>query len=216
MSFKILLVDDHEIMREGLAALLRKHPEYEIVGQAANGRIAMEMVDKLSPDLVIMDIEMPNLNGIDATRRMIAKRPKLKVMALSTHSRRSMIVRMLQAGAAGYMLKESAFSELTEGLKAMREDRTYLCSRVAKVVFSDYVKMLTDPDWTGGDGLTSREREVLQLVSEGHTTKEIAQTLKLSVKTVDSHREHIMDKLGIHNIAGLTKYAVREGLTAPD
>ncbi len=216
MSFKILLVDDHEIMREGLAALLRKHPEYEIAGQAANGRIAMEMVDKLSPDLVIMDIEMPNLNGIDATRRMIANCPELKVMALSTHSRRSMIVRMLQAGAAGYMLKESAFSELTEGLKAMREDRTYLCSRVAKVVFSDYVKMLTDPDWTGGDGLTSREREVLQLVSEGNTTKEIAKALNLSVKTIDSHREHIMEKLGIHNIAGLTKYAVREGLTAPD
>jgi DNA-binding NarL/FixJ family response regulator len=216
MSFKILLVDDHEIMREGLAALLRKHPEYEIVGQAANGRIALEMVDKLSPDLVVMDIEMPNLNGIEATRRMITKRPELKVMALSTHSQRSMIVRMLQAGAAGYMLKESAFPELAEGLKAMREGKTYLCSKVAKVVFSDYVKMLTNPDWTGGDKLTSREREVLQLVAEGNTTKEIAKTLTLSVKTVDSHREHIMDKLGIHNIAGLTKYAIREGLTAPD
>ena len=216
MSFKILLVDDHEIMREGLAALLRKHPEYEIVGQAANGRIAMEMVDKLFPGLVIMDIEMPNLNGIEATRRMIAKHPELKVMALSTHSRRSMIVRMLQAGAAGYMLKESAFPELTEGLKAMREGRTYLCSKVATVVFSDYVKMLTNPDWSGGDELTSRESEVLQLVAEGHTTKEIAKSLNLSVKTIDSHREHIMDKLGIHNIAGLTKYAVREGLTSPD
>ena len=215
MSFKILLVDDHEIMREGLAALLRKHPEYEITGQAANGRIALEMVDEISPDLVIMDIEMPNLNGIDATRRMIAECPQLKVMALSTHAQRSMIVNMLQAGAAGYMLKESAFSELTEGLKAMREGKTYLCSKVAKVVFSDYVKMLTNPNWNGGDGLTSREREVLQLVAEGHTTKDIAKTLALSVKTVDSHREHIMDKLEIHNIAGLTKYAVREGLTGP-
>jgi len=215
MSFKVLLVDDHEIMREGLAALLRKYPEYEVVGQAANGRTAIEMVEKLHPELVIMDIEMPNLNGIDATRRMISKCPELKVMALSTHSRRSMIVKMLQAGAAGYMLKESAFSELAEGLKAMREDRTYLCNKIAKVVFTDYVKMLTNPDWAGGDGLTNREREVLQLVAEGHTTKEIAKSLSLSVKTVDSHREHIMDKLGIHNIAGLTKYAVREGLTAP-
>lgn len=215
MSFKILLVDDHEIMREGLAALLRKHPEYEIVGHAANGRIALEMADELAPDLVLMDIEMPDLNGIDATRRMIAKCPELRVMALSTHAQRLMIVNMLQAGAAGYMLKESAFSELTEGLKAMREGRTYLCSKVAKVVFSDYVKMLTNPNWNGGDGLTSREREVLQLVAEGHTTKEIAKTLDLSAKTVDSHREHIMHKLGIHNIAGLTKYAVREGLTGP-
>lgn len=215
MSFKILLVDDHEIMREGLAALLRKHSEYEIVGHAANGRIALEMADELAPDLVLMDIEMPDLNGIDATRRMIAKCPELRVMALSTHAQRLMIVNMLQAGAAGYMLKESAFSELTEGLKAMREGRTYLCSKVAKVVFSDYVKMLTNPNWNGGDGLTSREREVLQLVAEGHTTKEIAKTLDLSAKTVDSHREHIMHKLGIHNIAGLTKYAVREGLTGP-
>jgi DNA-binding NarL/FixJ family response regulator len=215
MSTRILLVDDHEIMREGLSALLRKNPDYETVGQACDGRAALKMLEELSPDIVIMDIEMPNLNGIDATRQMIAKRPDLKVLALSTHSRRSMVVKMLEAGASGYMLKDSAFSELMEGIKAMDEQRVYLCTRIAKVVFSDYVKMLTNPKWTGGDGLTGREREVLQLVAEGNTTKEIANILHLSVKTVDTHREHIMEKLSIHNIAGLTKYAVREGLTSP-
>jgi DNA-binding NarL/FixJ family response regulator len=202
-------------MREGLSALLRKHPEYETVGQASDGRAALQMVDDMKPDIVIMDIEMPNLNGIDATRQMVSKHPRLKVLALSTHSRRSMVVKMLEAGASGYMLKDSAFSELMEGIQAMSDQRVYLCNRIAKVVFSDYVKMLTNPKWTGGDGLTGREREVLQLVAEGHTTKEIANILHLSVKTVDTHREHIMDKLGIHNIAGLTKYAVREGLTGP-
>ncbi len=201
MSIKVLLVDDHEIMREGLSALLRKHPEYETVGQACDGRAALKMVEELTPDIVIMDIEMPNLNGIDATRQMIAKRPDIKVLALSTHSRRSMVVKMLEAGASGYMLKDSAFSELMEGIKAMTEQRVYLCNRIAKVVFSDYVKMLTNPKWSGGDGLTGREREVLQLVAEGNTTKEIASILCLSVKTVDTHREHIMEKLSIHNIA---------------
>lgn len=215
MSTKVLLVDDHEIMREGLSALLRKHPEYETVGQACDGRAALKMVEQLKPDIVIMDIEMPNLNGIDATRQMISKRPDIKVLALSTHSRRSMVVKMLEAGASGYMLKDSAFGELMEGIKAMSEQRVYLCNRISKVVFSDYVKMLTNPKWTGGDGLTGREREVLQLVAEGNTTKEIANILCLSVKTVDTHREHIMEKLSIHNIAGLTKYAVREGLTSP-
>lgn len=215
MSIKVLLVDDHEIMREGLVALLRRHPKYETVGQAPDGRAAVEMVRRLSPDVVVMDIEMPNLNGIEATRQMMEVNPQIKVMALSTHSRRSMVVKMLQAGAAGYMLKESAFTELMEGIRAMTEGRTYLCSKIAKVVFSDYVKMLTNPKWAGGDSLTSREREVLQLVAEGHTTKEIAGILHLSIKTIDSHREHIMEKLGIHNIAGLTKYAVREGLTSP-
>lgn len=215
MTVKVLLVDDHEIMREGLCALLRKHEEYETVGQACDGRIAVKMVEELSPDIVVMDIEMPNLNGIDATRQMLAKNPNVKVLALSTHARRATVVKMLEAGARGYMLKDSAFTELIEGIAAMAEDRIYLCNKIAKVVFTDYVKMLTNPKWTGGDGLTGREREVLQLVAEGNTTKEIASTLHLSVKTIDTHREHIMEKLGIRNIAGLTKYAVREGLTSP-
>lgn len=213
MSIGILLVDDHEIMREGLCALFKKNDDLEVVGQASDGRIAVEMVYELSPDVVIMDIGMPNLNGIEATRLMLADHPKLKIMALSTHSEGSIVAKMLKAGASGYMLKESAFAELVDGINAMMENKTYLCSKVAKVVFSDYVNLITNPKYAGKDNLTSRERQVLQLVAEGKTTKEIAPALHVSVKTIDSHREHIMEKLDIHNIAGLTKYAIREGLT---
>ena len=215
MGVRILLADDHQIMIEGLCALLRKHPEMETVGQAADGRTAVRMVAELSPDVVIMDIGMPNLNGIEATRQMVAKHPNTKVMALSTHSDGTTVAKMLKAGASGYMLKASAFTELIEGIKAMVDNRTYLCSRIANVIFSDYVNMITNPKWDSGDGLTGREREVLQLVAEGQTTKEIATVLHVNVKTIDSHREHIMSKLNVHNIAGLTKHAIREGLTSP-
>lgn len=215
MGTRILLVDDHEIMREGMCALLRKNEGFDVVGQAADGRKALEMVTELQPDIVIMDIGMPNLNGIDATRQILSQNPKMKVMALSTHSEGTIVAKMIKAGATGYMLKESAFEELIEGLDVMRQGRTFLCTKISKVVFSDYVNIITNPKWIDGDGLSSREREVLQLVAEGHTTKEIAQMLHLSPKTIDSHREHIMEKLSIRNVAGLTKYAIREGITTP-
>ncbi len=215
MPIKILLVDDHEIMREGMCALLKRLPDLEIVGQASDGRSGISLAKEFSPDIVIMDIGMPNLNGIEATRQLLTDNPRLKVMALSTHSDGTIVAKMLKAGASGYMLKESAFSELMEGIAAMMEGKTYLCSRISKVVFSDYVTMLSSPQWPGGETLTSRENEVLQLVAEGKTSKEISQILNVSVKTIDSHREHIMEKLSIHNVAGLTKYAVREGITSP-
>ena len=214
MSTKVLLVDDHKIMREGISALLRRYSEFEVVGQAADGRQALEMVSQLKPDIVIMDVGMPNLNGVDATRQLLSLNPHLKVMALSTHSDGSIVAKMIKAGASGYILKESAFDELIEGLNTLLDDRTFLCNKVSKVVFAEYVGLVTNPKTMTGDGLTNREREVLQLVAEGHTTKEIAEILKLSTKTIDSHREHIMEKLGIRNIAGLTKYAIREGLTS--
>lgn len=214
MSIRILIVDDHEIMREGLVALLRKHDEMEVIGEASDGRGAIQMAQELSPDIVIMDISMPNLNGVEATRRILHKCPNVRILALSTYSDRSMVAKMLKAGAAGYMLKESAFSELIKAIEAMVQNKTYLCTKVANVVLNDYMNMLSDPKRGAGGGLTAREREVLQLVSEGKTTKKIAAELHLSVKTVDSHREHIMDKLNIHNMAGLTKYAIREGLTS--
>jgi len=214
MATKVLLVDDHEIMREGMSALLRKYSEFEVIGLASDGREAIEMVAQLHPDVVIMDVGMPNLNGVDATRQLISAHPNLKIMALSAHSDGSVVVKMIRAGAAGYMLKESAFEELVEGLNTLMEGKTFLCKKISKVVFSEYVDLVSNSKAMKGNGLTNREREVLQLVAEGKTTKEIAELLQLSTKTIDSHREHIMEKLGIRNIAGLTKYAIREGLTS--
>ena len=214
MAVKILLVDDHEIMREGMSALLRKYSQFEVVGQATDGRQALEMASHLNPDVVIMDVGMPNLNGVDATKKLLSLYPDLKIMALSAHSDGSIVGKMIKAGASGYMLKESAFEELIEGLNTLLDGKTFLCKKISKVIFSEYVGMVTNSKKKNIDGLTSREREVLQLVAEGNTTKEIAAVLKLSTKTIDSHREHIMEKLEIRNIAGLTKYAIREGLTS--
>jgi DNA-binding NarL/FixJ family response regulator len=210
---KILLADDHEIMREGLCALLRKHDSFDIVAEAADGRTAVRLAREKKPDIVIIDIGMPNLNGIEATRQVINENPYAKVMALSTHSEMSIVAKALKAGASGYMLKESAFNELIDGINTIKTGKTYLCNKIAEIVFSDYVNMLNNPRFNGFDILSNREKEVLQLVSEGKTTKEIANTLHLSPKTIDSHREHIMDKLGIRSIAELTRYAIKEGLT---
>ena len=212
-SIRILLVDDHEIMREGLCALLSKQGDVKVVGQAADGRKALKMVMDLSPDIVIMDVGMPNLNGIEATRLISTQYPDIKVMALSAHLDVSILAKMLNAGASGYMLKESAFLELMDGINAIVQNNTHLCSRISSAVFDDYTNMQTSPKCSMRDGLSIRESEVLQLVAEGKASKEIAATLQISVKTVESHREHIMNKLGIHNVAGLTKYAVREKLT---
>ncbi len=210
---RVILADDHEIMREGLCALLRRRSDVEVVGQASDGRSAVEMARKEKPDLVIIDIGMPNLNGVDATRLILSENPKTKIMALSTHSDISIVAKAMKAGACGYILKESAFDELATAVETIIKGKTYLCSKIANAVFSDYVSNLSNPKLTNGKLLTGREREVLQLVSEGKTTKEIASELHVSVKTVDSHREHIMNKLGIHSIAELTKYAIREGIT---
>ena len=215
MAVRVLVVDDHEITCEGVSALLRKCEDIQVVGQAPGGRVAIQLVNETSPDVVIMDIGMPNLNGIEATRQLIEHHPTVKVMALSTYSDGPTVDKMFKAGARGYMLKESAFSELLEGLSTMLEGRIFMCSRISKLIFSDYVNIITNPTWTQGNGLSGREREILQLVAEGHASKEIAKQLEISPKTVDSHREHIMEKLGIRNIAGLTKYALRERLTSP-
>jgi DNA-binding NarL/FixJ family response regulator len=213
MAVRTVVVDDHEIMREGIGALLRKCGDIELVGQAGDGRSAVELVIQLRPDLVIMDIGMPKLNGIDATRQMIQLLPDIKVMALSAHADNQIISQMILAGARGYMHKESTFSEMKDGITAMLEGKTFLCSRISKVVFSDYINILTNPNSIETDGLSLREREVLQLVAEGYTSKEIGKIIKLSPKTVETHREHIMNKLKIHTIPGLTKYAVQKGLT---
>ncbi len=212
MSIRILLADDHKIMRDGLRSLLEKQSDMEVVAEAENGRTTVQLAQKLLPDVVIMDIAMPDLNGIEATRQIIATAPSVKVLALSMHSNRAFVTGMLSAGASGYLLKDSAFEELARAIRVIVMNQTYLGLGITKAVVKDYVRHLsaTDPSVPH---LSPKEREVLQLLAEGMTTKQIASRLYVSVKTIETHRQKIMEKLDIHNIAGLTKYAIREGLT---
>lgn len=216
MSIKIFVADDHKVMREGLRTLIEKEPGMEVVGEAENGRIMLKLVQKLSPDVVITDITMPGLNGIDATRQIISENPSAKVIALSMHSDKHFVVGMLRAGASGYLLKECAFEEIAHAIRTVIVNKTYLSPGIATVVIEDYVHRLSTTHSSVPSILTPREREVLQLLAEGKTTKQIASCLHISIKTVETHRQKIKDKLDIHSIAELTKYAIREGLTSLD
>jgi DNA-binding NarL/FixJ family response regulator len=213
MNIKVLLVDDHAIIREGLRSLLEKQPEMEVIADTDDGRKARELVRKLSPNIVIMDITMPGLNGIEATRQITTEFPDVKVIALSIHSKRRYVADMLSAGATGYILKECLFDELVQAIKAVANGGRYLSPRITDVVVSDYVKRLSASADSPFEALKAREREVLQLVAEGKSTKQIALELHVSTKTIEANRRQIMDKLNIHSIAELTKYAIREGLT---
>ena len=213
MPTRVLLVDDHAMIRQGLCSLLEKQPDIEVVGSVEDGRKAVDIARELAPDLVIMDISMPNLNGIDATRKIIGEMGDVKVIALSIHSSRHFVAEMLKAGASGYILKECLFDELVEAIKAVLNGGTYLSPKITGVVIDDYVKRLSTEYQPEGPVLTEREREVLQFLSEGKSTKQIAMQLHVSAKTIESNRRNIMDKLGINSVAELTKYAVREGIT---
>ena len=210
---RILLVDDHAIIRQGLSSLLEKQPDIEVVGSVEDGRQAVDTVRQLAPDLVIMDISMPNLNGIDAARKITEEINGVKIIALSIHSSRHFVAEMLKAGASGYILKECLFDELVEAIKTVLNGGTYLSPKITGVVIDDYVKRLSTQYQPEGPVLTEREREVLQFLSEGKSTKQIAMQLHVSAKTIESNRRNIMDKLGINSVAELTKYAVREGIT---
>jgi DNA-binding NarL/FixJ family response regulator len=214
MSIKILIADDHKIFREGLRALIEKQPGMEIIDEVDNGRKAVQLVRDLLPDVIIMDIAMPNLNGIEATRQIVAKAPSVKVVALSMHSDKRFVVEMLKAGASGYLLKDCAFEELGHAIHAVRANRTYLSPKIADMMIKDSVRLFPKTKLSVFSVLTSRQCEVLQLLSEGKTTSQIAQDLQVSVKTIETYRQQIMDKLDIHSIAELTKYAIREGLTS--
>lgn len=220
MGIRVLLVDDHEIVRKGLTSMLTKEPDIEVVGEASNGREALEQVGLLNPDVVVMDIGMEELNGIEATRQLIADHPTVRVVALSMHSEKRFISEMLAAGATGYMLKDCAFDELATAIRAASEGRAFISPGAAAVVLEDYVQRVGASPGEGGSGqskaLSPREREVLQLICEGLSTKETATRLGLSPKTVETHRRQIMEKLGIFTLVGLTKYAVREGLATLD
>ena len=214
MKTKILLADDHKIMRAGLRSILEKQPDMEILGEAQNGLVALQLAKELRPDLVIMDISMPDLNGIEATRRILAELSGLRVLALSMHSDRGFLIKMLKAGASGYLLKDCASEELIDAVHVIMKNRLYISPAMVDDMVRDYVQMASREDLSAFSVLTARERDVLQRLAEGKSVKEIAHALNISVKTVETFRHRIEDKLHLNSIAELTKYAIREGLTS--
>ena len=216
MKVRILLADDHRIMREGLKALLEKHSSMEVIAEAENGIQTLEIARREKPDVIIMDIAMPDINGIETTRQLKSEMTDIKIVALSMHSDRRFVTEILKAGASAYVLKQSAFEDLEKAIKTVMMNRTFLSADILETVVGDYVSQLSKSEYEAYRQLSNRERQVLQLIAEGNSTKEIAYKLHVSVKTIESHRQNIMAKLSIHNLAGLTKFAVREGLTSLD
>ena len=214
LKIKILLADDHKIMRAGLRSILEKEPDMEILGEAQNGLVALQLAKKLRPDLIIMDISMPDLNGIEATSRILAELSGLRVLALSMHSDRGFLIKMLKAGASGYLLKDCASEELIDAVHVIMKNRLYISPAMVDDMVRGYVQMASREDLSAFSVLTARERDVLQRLAEGKSVKEIAHDLIISVKTVETFRHRIEDKLCLHSIAELTKYAIREGLTS--
>lgn len=214
MIVRILIADDHKIILDGLRSLLEKNNALKVIGQASDGLSAVRLAADLSPDLVIMDISLPGLNGIDATRRILEANPRVKIIALSMHKDGRYIAAALKSGAMGYLLKESAFDELTAAIRTVMKGQCYLSASITDLVIKDYIRHLEKTSSGIFSVLTPREREVLQSLSEGLSTKEIAARLRISIKTVETYRVQIMEKLDIHSVAELTKYAIREGITS--
>lgn len=219
---RILLADDHILMRTGMRSWLQSIPEVEVVGEASDGREALRLIAKVRPDVVLMDVGMPGLNGLDATAQVTKDFPQVHVLILSMHANEEYVVQALRVGARGYLLKDAEPEELGVALKAIRRGKTYLSPQVSQGVIGDYLRRIGAP---GGNNaqtadvsslLTARQREVLQLIAEGQTTKKIAALLHLSDKTVESHRLRLMRQLDIHDIAGLVRYAIRTGLVMPE
>ena len=214
MSISILLADDHKIIRDGLKSLLEKQADMHVLAEAENGRDAVRLAHTVKPSVIVMDVSMPDLNGMEAARQLSAELPQSKIIALSMHSDKRFVAGMLKAGASAYLLKNSAFDELVDAIKAVLRGDTFLSPQIASVVIKDYVAKVSPESVSAAEILSSRERQVLQLLAEGKSTKEIAGELFVSVKTIESHRKNIMQKLNIFNLADLIKFAIREGLTS--
>ncbi len=212
----LILVDDHVIMRDGLRNLLKAESDIEVIGEADNGRDAVKISIEKNPDIVVMDIAMHDMNGIEATRQIKKENPDIKIIALSMHSERQIVVGIFRAGASGYLLKDSTSAELVEAIRSINSGGNYISQKISDIVLKEISNTKKDSKEIGLDVLTNRESEILQLISEGNSTKRIAKVLFISPKTVESHRANIMEKLNIHNLPELTKYAIRAGLTSLD
>lgn len=216
MNIRVILADDHDIMREGLRLILKQVPDVEIVGEAKDGREALDLVRKLHPQLVIMDIGMPNLNGVEATRQIVADDSDVKIIALSALTDKRYVLGMLEAGAIAYLVKSSAGDQLVQAIRSAMLGRRFISPQVADAVVDGYLNRGEEVDSLVSGPLAKREREILQMLAEGKTSKQIANTLGISVRTIETHRRNIMQKLDLHNLADLTRYAIREGLILPD
>lgn len=211
----VLLAEDHTIVRQGLRSLLDNEPEIEVVGEAGDGQEAIQKTEQLRPTVVVMDITMPILNGLEATRQIKKLFPAVKVVILTVHSTEEHIYQILRAGASGYVVKQGAVPELIEAIRAAAQGNTFLSPTISRQAIDEYGRQ-AEVTVDRYDRLTDREREVLQLIAEGRTSREMASRMHVTVKTVEAHRAHLMDKLGLHTIADLTRYALRKGMIGPD
>ena len=216
MEVKILLADDHAIVREGIRSLIEKESDMKVVGEAGEGTEVVLLARELKPDIIIMDVNMPGMDGIDTTRLITSELPNVKVVALSIYPKKSFIRGMLEAGASGYVLKNGAFNELVKAIKTVRTDEVYLCPKSTSIVVDEYTQSHLERSGFSDLPLTDRERKVLKLFAEGKTSKEIALIIGMSAKTVDACRRQIMEKLDVRSLAELVKYAIRNGLTSLD